>query len=256
MATAPPELRLRALWPSALLWVGLGGWAFERLPPDGQAGVWLALGWLALLLRARLTHGRSPCCPTPLPRWSDLAMGLMMGTLWWHAHACQIGTGPAAQWVALHLGLMAAPLCMTPALRQRLSRGWAHGLGAGLWLLALALAVAAPTHAGAGLGLMGVLSLAWATEPVRRSARWPAGQPGWRDAAMLAGPGGLWWVHQAWPTAGPAALWQVLAALAGLAGLASMAALAARAHARHTRTSTAAAPIHRAAQGIATGDSL
>lgn len=220
MATAPPDLSPQVLWPSALLWVGVGGWAYERLPPDGRAGLPLALGWLVLLLLAQSQQRGAACCPAPRPRWSDLTMGLMMGTLWWHADGCLTGAGPAALWVALHLAFMAAPLCLPQPLRQRLSRHWRHGLGLVLWLLVFGLAVSTPTRPETVLALMAALSLVWVLEPVHwrgsavshlRGLRWATG------LALLAGPLGLWWVHQAWPVQGPVVLWWGLAWLAAAA---------------------------------------
>lgn len=225
MATAPPDIALRALWPGALLWVGVGGWAFERMPPDGRAGVLLALGWWLLLITGRSRLGGGTCCPSPWPRWSDLAMGAMMGTLWWHADTCLAGAGPAALWVALHLGLMSTPLWITRPVRRRLSRHWAHGEGLGLWLLMLGLALLAPTHAGAAWALMATLSVIWALEPIRRSAPHPPRALRWSlNLALLAGPVGLWALHQAWPTHGPTAFFHGLAGLATLATLAHVSA--------------------------------
>jgi hypothetical protein len=247
-------LSLRALWPSALLWVGVGGWAFERLAPDGRAGGLLALGWWVLLMAGRWRHGAGACCPSPWPRGSDLAMGAMMGTLWWHADTCLAGAGPALLWVALHLGLMTAPFCVARSMRRRLSRHWNDGWGLGLWLLVLALSLCAPDQPGAALGLMAALSLAWALEPTRLRAPAQPHAVRWDlNLALLAGPIGLWALHQAWPTQGPTALFH------GLAGLAGLAALAALAHLRAALKPSTATAHKRHRPGLAhrltTGDS-
>lgn len=220
MATAAPEHLLARLGPAALLWVAVGGWAFERLPPDGSAGVVLGLTWAALLLLRWLPWARwglpvpriaGLCCPAPQPRLSDVAMGWMMGTLWWHADGCLGVRGPLLLWVLLHLAGMAALLVSTRALARRLSGPQLQAVAAGAAALALLTLWLRPLDAFGTLAVMGLFTLAWAMEPVQRS-------PGVASAAhgfmWLAGPPGLWLILAQWPTRGPDALWLALMLLA------------------------------------------
>jgi|GEM_PF-2614316 len=227
MATAAPDLSLARLWLPALLWVVVGGWAFERLPPDGSAGMLLGLMWAAMLMLRWLPWARwglpvpriaGLCCPAPQARISDVAMGWMMGTLWWHTEACLGRSAPPTLWVGLHLLGMAALLVLLPrALRpltpaQRLGLSWCALAAAAA--LAILIAVAAPAHPLPAVLAMGLLTMAWVCEPVVR-ARGPASLLG--CSLLVSGPVGLWTIHQRWPTTGPDALWQAIVLL-GLLG--------------------------------------
>ena len=199
------------------LWVLAGGWAFARLPPDGSAGLLLAGLWATLLVLRWLPWARwgwpvprvaGLCCPAPQPRASDVGMGWMMGTLWWHAEGCLPGGVPAVSWVLLHAVSMAALAAvsarwLSPAWRQRLAP-LALGL-AGL----LALLV----RGDALWLLMLLLTLAWACEPASSGPLRPALA---RALMLLAGPLGLYVIHLQWPLLGPQAFVLPVAAL-GLA---------------------------------------
>ena len=219
MATAAPELSASRTWPGAVLWALAGLWAAEFLPPDGSAGLLLGGLWAALL--AWRWHSRAPsgslaariaglCCPAPQPRLSDVAMGWMMGTLWWHADGCLAGMLPAWATVALHLLLTLALGQFATHLHPSWQRG---GAVAALALIAIwpLWAVALPN----ALWLcMLLLTVAWACEPA-------GGLPGstsWQRAiAALCGPLGLWFILSRWPVAGADALLQPLAVLALIA---------------------------------------
>jgi hypothetical protein len=227
MATAAPDLSLSRLWPGLLLWVVAGGWALTRLPADGSAGLWLGALWAALLLLRWLPWTRwgwpvpriaGLCCPAPQPRTSDIAMGWMMGTLWWHAEGCLGSSVPAAVGVVLHLLVM---VFLAQAVR-RLAAPWQHPLAVGSWgtvtVLLLCFGAAAQT-----LWLcMFLLTLAWACEP-------PGALPGHlalqRLLLLVGGPLGLWAIHLRWPLLGPDALvlpFLLLALLACVTGLLSV----------------------------------
>jgi hypothetical protein len=221
MATAAAELSVSRLWPAALLWVLAGGWAFDRLPPDGSAGLWLAGFWSVLLALRMLPWmrwgGQAPrfaglCCPASQPRLSDVAMGWMMGTLWWHAEGCLGSAAPPVVWVGAHLLGMAALLLATPLLMAHLSVAQRRGLAGAALLLGGVIAARAATPLsltpGLSLGVMALLSLAWACEPTTRQPPRTA-----RLLLLAAGPLGLWLIHSRWPGTGPDALWQAIAAL-------------------------------------------
>ena len=219
MATAAPELSASRTWPGALLWTLAGLWAIEFLPPDGSAG--LLLGGLWAVLLAWRWHSRAPagslaariaglCCPAPQPRLSDVAMGWMMGTLWWHADGCLAGVLPAWATVALHLLLMLA----MGQIATHLHPSWQRGCALGAFALIASWPMWAPALPNALWLCMLLLTIAWACEPA-------GGLPGsasWQRAMMaLCGPVGLWFILSRWPVAGADALLQPLSALALLA---------------------------------------
>lgn len=216
MATAAPDLSLSRLWPGALLWVAAGGWALMRLPPDGAAGLWLGAMWAGLLLLRWLPG--SPlgwtlpriaglCCPALQPRSSDVAMGWMMGTLWWHAEGCLGASVPPAAGVVLHLigmGLLAHAVRRLEPPRQRTLALLAWAV---LALLLLWVRDAVPI-----LWLcMLLLTLAWACEP---AGTLPGSLAVQRTLMLVAGPVGLGYIHLRWPLMGPDALLQPLLWLA------------------------------------------
>ena len=219
MATAAPELSVIRTWPGAVLWTLAGLWAVESLPPDGWAGLLLGGLWAALLVwrwRSRARPGSVAariaglCCPAPQPRVSDVAMGWMMGTLWWHADGCLAGVLPASATVALHLLLMLA----LGQLAAHLHPSWQRGSALGAWALIATSPLWAPAVPNALWLCMLLLTIAWACEPA-------GGLPGstnWQRATvLLCGPVGLWLILSRWPLAGADALLQPLAVLALLA---------------------------------------
>jgi hypothetical protein len=219
MATAAPELSINRTWPGVILWTLAGLWAHEFLPPDGSSGLLLGGLWAALL--AWRWNSRAPagsvaarlaglCCPAPQPRLSDVAMGWMMGTLWWHADGCLAGVLPAWATVALHLLLMLA----LGQLATHLHPSWRRGCAA----VAFALIAIWPLWATVPSNLlwlcMLLLTVAWACEPA-------GGLPGrmncQRATLALCGPVGLWFILSRWPVTGADALLQPLALLALMA---------------------------------------
>ena len=202
-----------------MLWALAGLWAVESLPPDGTAGLLLGGLWAALL--AWRWHSRTRagglaariaglCCPAPQPRISDVAMGWMMGTLWWHADGCLVGVLPAWATVALHLLLMLA----LGQLATHLHPSWQRGSALAAFALIATSPLWAPAVANALWLCMLLLTIAWACEPA-------GGLPGsasWQRAIVaLCGPVGLWFILSRWPVAGADALLQPLAALALIA---------------------------------------
>lgn len=221
MVTAAPELSVRRTWPGAVLWTLAGAWAFESLPPDGSAGLWLGGVW-ALLLVWRWLPGQRPggglarlaglCCPAPQPRLSDVAMGWMMGTLWWHAEGCLSAGWPAAATVAGHLGLMLG----LGHLAGRLPPGWQRRCALGAWALMASSPLWTPALPNPLWPCMLLLTLAWACEP----AGTLPGRLSWQRAVLgLCGPLGLWLILARWPLHGAEALLQPLAQLALAAAL-------------------------------------
>lgn len=216
MATAAPDGSLARLWPGALLWVAAGGWALMRLPPDGAAGLWLGVMWAGLLvlrwlpgspLGWTLPRIAGLCCPTPRPRSSDVAMGWMMGTLWWHAEGCLGSSVPPAAGVALHLIGMGVLTQAARRLEPRVQGALALLAWAGLALLLLWVQDPAPI-----LWLcMLLLTLAWACEP---AGTLPGSLAVQRTLMLVAGPLGLGFIHLRWPLMGPDALLQPLLWLA------------------------------------------
>lgn len=219
MATAAPDLSVSRTWPGAVLWTLAGLWAVEFLPPDGSAGLLLGGLWAALL--AWRWHSRAPagslaariaglCCPAPQPRLSDVAMGWMMGTLWWHADGCLAGVLPASATVALHLVLMLA----LGQLATHLNPSWQRACA--LWAFALIATspLWAPAVANALWLCMLLLTVAWACEP---AGALPGNGPWHRATVALCGPVGLWLILSRWPVAGADALLQPLAVLALIA---------------------------------------
>ena len=215
MVTATPDLRAARMAPGALGWAGAGWATMMWLPPDGSAGWWLAAMWMAALLwrwlrpaptwtLAWLVQGW--CCPASAPRMSDVAMGWMMGTLWWHAAGCLSGALPTELAVAVHLALMLA-------VGQ-----WAHNwpVENKRWCATLAFAamglapVWAPWIANPLWIGMGLLTLAWACEPTDEHGAHPRRE---RLFFLVVGPGGLVLILQLWPTHGPDAWWAAASAL-------------------------------------------
>lgn len=220
MATAAADASAPRLALAALLWVVVGAWAFHQLPPDGSAGLLLGGFWAALLALRHLPWTRwgvqvpsvaGLCCPAAQPRASDLGMGWMMGTLWWHTEACVGRLAPPTLWVGVHLLGMAALLVTLPRAQRLGSTLTPTHLAWGALATASALAawlLTAPQPAVAWLAMV-ALTVAWVIEPPRRT---PLGWPE-QGAWLLAGPLGLWLIHQRWPTAGPDALWQAVLVL-------------------------------------------
>lgn len=216
MATAAPDLSAARLWPAALLWVLAGGWAWDRLPPDGSAGVLLGAMWAALLVLRWLPWFRRGlwvpriaglCCPAPQPRLSDVAMGWMMGTLWWHADGCLGAALPATATVALHLAAMLA----LGQLSTWLAPVWQRGLACGAFVVMSALLAFTPDKTGVLWLCMLLLTLAWSCEP---AGGLPGGVALQRALMLVCGPFGLWLIHLRWPVQGAQALLQPLALLA------------------------------------------
>ena len=215
MATAAPEPSCTRLAVAMLCWLVAGAWALNRLPPDGSAGLLLGALWAAMLGLRWLPWARwglpvprvaGLCCPAAQPRVSDVAMGWMMGTLWWHAEGCLGAQNPVLVPVLLHLMAMALLLWLTarvPAWHRALSLG------------ASVLALGASWLGGQAAWLCMLLwTLVWACEPVQR---WPVPVSVQRAGLLLCGPAGLWWLHVRWPEFGVEALTQGFGVLALLA---------------------------------------
>jgi hypothetical protein len=211
---------LGRLWPGVLLWVLAGAWALTHLPGDGSAGVHLGLMWAMLLFVRRWPWARwglslprwaGLCCPAPQPRWSDVAMGWMMGTLWWHAEGCLGRQLPAAAGVAVHLGLM---LALVYGVRP-LPAPWRAPLARACWVAVAVLLLCWGTDPQTLWLCMLLLTLAWACEPVGSGAARVAWQ---RTPMLAAGPLGLWAIHWHWPVQGADALQAPLLLLSLLAG--------------------------------------
>jgi hypothetical protein len=233
MASAAPDLSVTRIWPATLLWTLAGLWAFESCPPDGSAGLLLGGLWAALLALRWMPWTRwgmavpriaGLCCPAPQPRLSDVAMGWMMGTLWWHADGCLGGSWPATVLVALHLLVMLA----LGQCSAWLSPGWQKKLAFTAFVLLTAWLLGAPGSIGGLWVHMCLIVVLWAFEPV---GELPGG-PFWQRALMLlCGPLGLWFIHLRWPVAGGDALVQASAGLV-LAGWVSVLLAASRRRAR------------------------
>ncbi len=216
MATAAPEHLLARLGPAALLGVAVGGWAFERLPPDGSAGLLLGGLWAALLLWRWMGRQRPAslavrmaglCCPAQQPRVSDVAMGWMMGTLWWHADGCLVGVLPAFATVALHVLLMLA----LGQIATHLHPTWQRSCALAAWVLIAAWPLWSPALPHALWLCMLLLTVAWACEP---AGGLPGRELSQRAIVLLCGPLGLWFILSRWSVAGADALLQPLAVLA------------------------------------------
>jgi hypothetical protein len=113
--------------------------------------------------------------------------------------------------VGVHLLGMAALLVTLPRAQRLGSALTPTHLAWGALATASALAawlLTAPQPAVAWLAMV-ALTVAWVIEPPRRT---PLGWPE-QGAWLLAGPLGLWLIHQRWPTAGPDALWQAVLVL-------------------------------------------
>ena len=216
MATAAPDLGASRTWPAALLWTLAGHAAFEFLPPDGSAGALLGGLWAALLALRWLPWARwgrrAPslaglCCPAPQPRISDVGMGWMMGTLWWHADGCLGTAWPPAIMVGLHVLVMLA----LGQLASHLTPSWQRACALGAFVLILTWPVWASATAQPLWLCMLLLTLAWACEP---AGGLPGSMGGQRLLLALCGPPGLWLILGRWPLAGADALLQPLAVLA------------------------------------------
>ena len=216
MATAAPELSANRTWPGAVLWALAGLWAVESLPPDGSAGLLLAGLWAALLAWRWYSRARAGglaariaglCCPSPQPRLSDVAMGWMMGTLWWHAEGCLNAMLPSAATVVLHLLLM----IVLGQVAAVLAPFWQRFLAWTAFALIAAWPLWSTAMANSLWPCMVLLTLAWVCEPA-------GGLPGslsfQRALVSLCGPLGLWLILTRWPVAGPDALLQPMVVLA------------------------------------------
>ena len=217
MPTAALEASATRSIVAALAWTMLGAVCFQALPPDGSAGwvlasAWAVAGlWMSWLAQRPESRARwSLCCDEPGTLVSAVAMGWMMGTLWWHAQSCA-GALSAPGWVAVHAagmalaGTVVRPWSQVWTAAQRRTAVWLAALGV---LALLAESAWAPAQSGLepwrGLMAMALVTGAWAVEPA--SARRQG--PRWLLAGL--GPLGLWFIHQAWLSQGPEALWRAL----------------------------------------------
>ncbi len=183
-----------------------------------------------------LSRHRSSAAPreaaSPAGRWSGMAMGLMMGSLWLSADWCSAAGIPLQGVIAAHLavmGLLPALVSLRPGAR----RGLAIAGGEDLRLLLLAagglIAWIEPSPAG-WAAAMACHALAWAAgvhRPLDRSgppARYPEPVSSLAPTLGLAGPVLLLAVGLASQAWGP----QALAAGHALVGFSAFAALVVR----------------------------
>jgi len=219
MRTAAPELTIARTWPPAAMWIFAGLWAMASLPPDGSAGLLLGAMWAALLLLRWLPWSqwsmRPPriaglCCPAARPRVSDVAMGWMMGTLWWHTEGCLTALLPSAATVVLHLLLM----LVLGQVAAALAPFWQRFLACTAFALIAAWPLWSTAMANSLWPCMALLTLAWVCEP---AGRLPGSLFFQRALVSLCGPLGLWFILTRWPVAGPDALLQPMVVLALMA---------------------------------------
>lgn len=213
MATAAPDLGIRMAL-SAGVWVLVGAAALNWLPPDGSAGVVMAILWCLLWALCRPAHEGAwragavgLCGAHGQTRPSDWAMGWMMGTLWWHTQGCLLQGWPPQALVLIHLLAMALMVVAVQRMREPL-QSWLALAG---WTLA-ALAPLLGGEAVQSLVLMAGVTLAWSAQTGPQQVR-PL-RASLLGLAFLPGPLGLIWIHAQWPTQGGAVLGQALWLLA------------------------------------------